>query len=44
MEDGEDDTLSGTGESRETVERTPLPLNMDGVILSLFAIDGITIY
>lgn len=44
LEDGEDNAPGGMGENRETVERTPLPLNMDDVILSLFAIDGIVIY
>lgn len=43
LEDGGDDA-HGMGESRETVERMPRPLNMDDVILSLFAIDGIVIY
>ena len=43
LEDGGDD-VHGMGESRETVERTPRPLNTDKVILSLFAIDGIVIY
>lgn len=43
-EDGEDYATGGMGENRETVERTPRPLNTDDVILSLFAIDGITIY
>ena len=44
LEDGEDNANGGMGENRETVERTPLPLNTDNVILSLFAIDGIVIY
>lgn len=43
LEDG-DDAHGGMGENRETVERTPRPLNTDNVILSLFAIDGIVIY
>nr|DAI82292.1 MAG TPA: hypothetical protein [Caudoviricetes sp.] len=34
----------GTGGNRETVERTPRPLNTDNVTLYLFAIDGIVIY
>lgn len=37
-------TSGGMGGSRETVERIPRPLNMDDVILYLFAIDGIVIY
>ena len=44
LEDGEDNANGGMGENRETVERTPRPLNTDNVILSLFAIDGIVIY
>lgn len=44
LEDGEDNAPGGMGENRETVERTPRPLNTDNVILSLFAIDGIVIY
>ena len=44
LEDGEDNAHGGVGENRETVERTPRPLNTDNVILSLFAIDGIVIY
>ena len=43
-EDGEDDAPGGMGGSRETVERTPRPLDMDKVTLSLFSIDGIVIY
>jgi len=43
--EGEDDAATGgMGGSRETVERTPLPLDTDDVILYLFAIDGIEIY
>lgn len=33
----------GMGEARETVIRTPLPLDLDKVTLYLFAIDGIII-
>ena len=45
QEDGEDEnTTGGTGGNRETVERTPRPLNTDNVTLYLFAIDGIVIY
>ena len=43
-EDGEDDAPGGMGGSWETVERTPRPLDMDKVTLSLFSIDGIVIY
>ncbi len=44
-EDGADGAApGGVGESRDTVERTPRPLNTDDVILYLFAIDGIVIY
>ena len=43
-EDGEDDAPGGMGGGRETVERTPRPLDMDKVTLSLFSIDGIVIY
>jgi len=43
--DGEDEAPdSGLDGSLDTVERTPLPLNTDDVILYLFAIDGIVIY
>ncbi len=43
--EGEDNEApGGMGESRDTVERTPLPLNTDDVVLYLFAIDGIVIY
>ena len=45
QEDGEDQSApGGMGENRETVKRTPRPLDMDDVTLSLFAIDGIVIY
>lgn len=45
QEDSEDENApGGMGGSRETVERTPRPLNTDNVILYLFAIDGIVIY
>jgi len=43
--EGEDDAApAGMGESRDTVERTPRPLNMDNVTLCLFSIEGIVIY
>lgn len=45
QEDGEDENAhGGMSENRETVERTPRPLNTGNVILYLFAIDGIVIY
>lgn len=44
QEDGEDSAPGGMGENRETVQRTPRPLNTDDVTLYLFAIDGIVIY
>ena len=45
QEDGEDENVpGGMGGNRETVERTPRPLNTDDVTLYLFAIDGIVIY
>jgi len=43
-EQAEGEATGGMGESRDTVERTPRPLNTDNVILYLFAIDGIVIY
>lgn len=43
-DDGETETSeSGMGEAKETIIRTPLPLDMDKVTLYLFAIDGIII-
>ena len=45
QEDGEDENApGGMSGNRETVERTPRPLDMDDVTLYLFAIDGIVIY
>lgn len=44
QEDAEDGASGGMGQNRETVERTPRPLDMDSVTLHLFAIDGIVIY
>lgn len=45
QENEEDDGAhGGMGENRDTVKRTPRPLDMDNVVLSLFAIDGIVIY
>lgn len=44
QEDGKDTAPGGMGGNRETVERTPRPLDTDEVILYLFAIDGIVIY
>lgn len=44
QEDGEDSAHGGMGGNRERVERTPRPLDTDGVTLKLFAVDGIVIY
>lgn len=45
QEDSEDENATGgMGGNRETVQRTPRPLNVDDVTLYLFAIDGIVIY
>lgn len=45
QEGGEDENATGgMGGNRETVERTPRPLNTDDVTLYLFAVDGIVIY
>ena len=45
QEDSEDENATGgMGGNRETVQRTPRPLNTDDVTLYLFAIDGIVIY
>lgn len=45
QEDGEGESdPGGMNGQREQVERTPLPLDTDDVVLSLFAIDGIVIY
>lgn len=45
QEDSEGENApGGMGGNRETVERTPRPLNTSNVILYLFAIDGIVIY
>ena len=41
-DEGED--TGGMDDQRERVERTPRPLDTDGVVLSLFAVDGIVIY
>ena len=41
-DEGED--TGGMDGQRERVERTPRPLDTDGVVLSLFAVDGIVIY
>ncbi len=41
--DADAESESGMGGTRETVIRTPLPLDMDKVTLYLFAIDGIII-
>lgn len=43
-DEGDDSATGGMGGNRDTVKRTPRPLDMDDVILSLFTIDGIVIY
>lgn len=43
-EAGESGGAGGMDGQRERVERTPLPLDTDDVVLSLFAVDGIVIY